>query len=214
MRALFNHAVKRWGLDSNPFAEVAPARGGTRLKKTVDVDVVRRALHLLENEEGNLRPGWIWAMIIRAIWFTGVRRRQIVELRWRDLDLEAGTWLIRAETSKTHREWRLPLVPQLIEDLTELHRRTAKKLGREAPPKSAQVFNVPLFYERYKGPEPGEDQVGGFFHHLSEALGEPITPHRLRHTTATSAPCRRFWGTPASAPRWAKCTPTWSECAA
>lgn len=183
MRALFNYAVTRGWVTTNFFSSVSPARTGTRLKKTVDIEVVRKALTYLEGEEA-LRPGWFWAMVIRAIWFTGVRRRQIVELRWGDLNLEAGTWLIRSETSKTHREWRLPLVPQLIEDFTELHRRTTECL-KKRPSRSRQVFNVTLFYKRYKGPELTEDQIGGFFHRLSELLNEPITPHRLRHTMAT-----------------------------
>ncbi|MEW8375801.1 MAG: tyrosine-type recombinase/integrase [Candidatus Thiodiazotropha sp.] len=184
LRALINYAVSRGWLVENLFSAVPPARSGTRLKKTVDLEVVSKAIVYLESGSHRLRPGWLWAMIVRAIWFTGVRRRQIVELRWGDLDLRAGTWLIRSETSKTHREWKLPLVPQLIKDFTKLFRRTTERLNKQ-PSKNHQVFNVSLFYERYKGPKLREDQIGGFFHRLSETLGESITPHRLRHTMAT-----------------------------
>jgi integrase len=184
LRALFNYAVSRGWIEENFFSAVPPARTGIRLKKTVDLEVVRKALTLLESDSHNLRPGWIWAMIIRAIWFTGVRRRQIVELRWGDLNLQEGTWLIHSETSKTHREWKLPLAPQLLFDFTELHQQTSEKLHRK-PARNDQVFNVSLFYERYKGPRLRVDQIGGFFHRLSETLGEPITPHRLRHTMVT-----------------------------
>jgi integrase len=184
LRALFNYALSRGWIEENFFSAVPPARTGIRLKKTVDLEVVRKALTLLESDSHNLRPGWIWAMIIRAIWFTGVRRRQIVELRWGDLNLQEGTWLIRSETSKTHREWKLPLAPQLLFDFTKLYQQTSDKLHRK-PARNDQVFNVSLFYERYKGPKLRVDQIGGFFHRLSETLGEPITPHRLRHTMAT-----------------------------
>ena len=184
LRALFNYAVSRDWLESNLFSAVPPARTGTKLKKTVDLKVVHQALRYLDSDSHNLRPGWFWAMVVRALWFTGVRRRQIVELRWEDLDLQAGTWRIRAETSKTHREWLLPLAPPLVEDFTELLRRTTERLHRR-PARSHQVFNVSLFYKRYKGPKLTEDQIGGFFHRLSEVLEEPITPHRLRHTMAT-----------------------------
>jgi integrase len=184
LRALFNYAVSRGWIEENFFSAVPPARTGIRLKKTVDLEVVRKALTLLESDSHNLRPGWIWAMIIRAIWFTGVRRRQIVELRWGDLNLQEGTWLIRSETSKTHREWKLPLAPQLLFDFTKLYQQTSDKLHRK-PARNDQVFNVSLFYERYKGPKLRVDQIGGFFHRLSETLCEPITPHRLRHTMAT-----------------------------
>lgn len=184
MRALFNYAITRDWVATNVFSAVPPARTGVRFKKTVDIDLVRKALAYLGGDDEKLRPGWFWAMVVRAIYFTGVRRRQIVELRWGDVDLIAGTWRIRAETSKTHREWLLPLAPQVIEDLTEIYRRTCEQL-KGKPGKHYQVYNVTMFYRRYKGPEMREDQLGGFFHRLTVALEEPFTSHRLRHTMAT-----------------------------
>lgn len=46
LRALFSYAVSRGWLSENLFAAVSPARTGMRLKKTVDVDIVRQALAL------------------------------------------------------------------------------------------------------------------------------------------------------------------------
>lgn len=184
MRALFNYAITRGWVATNAFSSVPPARTGLRLKKTVDIELVRKALAYLEADDKNLRPGWFWAMVVRAIYFTGVRRRQIIELRWGDVNLDTGTWRIRAETSKTHREWLLPLAPQVLADITDLYRRTCELL-KGKPAKHHQVFNVTKFYRRYKGPEMKEDQLGGFFHRLTEALEEPFSSHRLRHTMAT-----------------------------
>ena len=186
MRALFNHALGRGWTSSNPFQEVPPARTGQRLKKTVGAELVRRAVRLLESSEEKLRPGWFWAMVVRAFYFTGIRRRQLVELRWGDVDLDAGVWRIRAETSKTHREWFVPLAHEVVEDLKELRVRVYQQTARY-PSRTDQVYNVTLFYPRYRGPRMREDQVGGFFHRLSVELGaaERITPHRLRHTMAT-----------------------------
>lgn len=185
MRALANYALSREWMQANLFSAVPPARAGMRLKKTVDIDIVRKALAVLGTEEDDhLRPGWFWSTVIRAVYFTGVRRRQIIDSRWGDMNLDAGSWRIRAETSKTHREWLLPLAPPVLADLTDLYRRTcAAKKGK--PGKHEQVFNVSLFYGRYKGPEMKEDQLSGFFRRLSDAVGEPITTHRLRHTMAT-----------------------------
>ncbi len=191
MRALQNYAMARGWAGSNPFKEVPPARTGHRLKKTVHTDLLRKALEWLDQEPNEedprkrLQPTWFWAMVLRAFYFTGVRRRQLIELRWSDVDLVAGTWHIRAETSKTHREWLVPLAPEVIEDLTELERKTREHLGGHKPAGHYQVFNVTLFYKRYRGPRMNEGQLGGFFHRLSEALGERVTPHRLRHTMAT-----------------------------
>ncbi|WP_114278542.1 tyrosine-type recombinase/integrase [Thioalbus denitrificans] len=190
LRALMNYAIDRGWTSSNPFKEVPPARTGHRLKKTVDSELLIRALKLLntqadaEPEEGKLRPAWFWAMVIRAFYYTGVRRRQIVELRWGDFDMVNGVWRIRAETCKTHREWMVPLAPEVLEDLMTLYERTEARIGGKPSP-AHQIYNVTLFYPKYKGRRMRVDQVGGFFHRLSKELGERITPHRLRHTMAT-----------------------------
>ncbi|HSH28993.1 MAG TPA: tyrosine-type recombinase/integrase [Thiohalobacter sp.] len=187
LRALMNYAVKRGWIDTNPFREVPPARTEQKLKKTVDADLLQRALALLTTSgtgEEPLRPAWFWGIVLRAFYYTGVRRRQLVELRWGDLDLRQGIWRIRAETSKTRREWMIPLSAELIQDLHGLYQRTWERLG-DKPSDAHQVFNVTLFYPRYKGTRLSEDQLSGFFRRLSKSLGEPITPHRLRHTMAT-----------------------------
>lgn len=186
LRALMNYAVECGWAARNPFKDIPPARTGHRLKKTVDIDLVQRALKVLSAPEEKLKPAWFWTMVVRAFYFTGVRRRQLVELCWGDVDLVNGTWRIRAETSKTHREWFLPLAPEVIEDLERLRERTHERLGGK-PSSSHQVYNVTLFYPRYKGTRMHEDHVGGFFHRLSQELGDgvKITPHRLRHTMAT-----------------------------
>ncbi len=190
MRALMNYAMARGWASSNPFREVLPARTGRRLKKTVDAELMGRALKLLntevatEPEEGKLHPTWFWAMVIRAFYYTGVRRRQLTGLQWRDVDFNNATWRIRTETSKTRHEWMVPLMPEVLEDLDGLYSRTSKHLGR-CPSPVHQVYNVTLFNPRYKGTRMREEQVSGFFSRLSQALSGKISPHRLRHTFAT-----------------------------
>jgi site-specific recombinase XerD len=185
MRALVNYGIERGWTDKNPFSEVPPARTGMRLKKTVDVEIVRHALRILSDPQcERLQPTWFWAIVVRAIYYTGVRRRQIVEMLWDDVILDQAVWRIRAETCKNRREWFVPLNPVVVEDLRELHRRTSALLKKE-PDKHDQVYNVTLFYDRYFGPQMSGDQIGGFFQRLSAIAEARITPHRLRHTLAT-----------------------------
>jgi integrase len=187
LRALMNYAMDRGWARSNPFREVPPARTDHRLKKTVESDLLSRALALLDEEAatnpdgGKLRPAWFWAMVVRALYYTGVRRRQIIELRWGDVDIVNAVWRIRAETSKTHREWTVPLAPEVIEDLKELYLRTSKRIGGRPSP-AHQVYNVTLFYPRYKGPRMREDQGGGILPPPVEGCGRedlapPAPPH-------------------------------------
>jgi len=185
MRALLAFAIRQgYRRGRNPFDEVGPAPAPQRLPRTVDLDDLAAIVDHLESGRSRLRPAWLWAMIVRALYLTGVRRRQLVGLRWGDVSIDRGTWLMRAETSKTRREYLVPLAREVIEDLVELRRRTALKRGRP-PFATEQVYNVCLFYPRYKGPELTEPQLTQTFARLSKETGIRISPHRLRHTAAT-----------------------------
>jgi integrase len=58
----------------------------------------------------------------RLCLLTGVRRGEAAALEWRDLDLEAGEWLIRAEVAKTGRERVVYLAPLVVELLRAVPR--------------------------------------------------------------------------------------------
>ena len=191
MRALFNFAVAAGTLHSNPFLEVQSLRAGRKQKKTVKWDLLQQSLELLERPDEPLKPGWFWVIVLKTFCYTGIRRRQLVEMRWSHLDLRGAILHLKVEGSKTRREWDVPLVPHLVTSLEELHKRTLRIYGPHRDISNLQVFNASLFNPRYYGPEINEDQVTGFFRRLSDLLsrehGEKIliTPHRLRHTMAT-----------------------------
>jgi len=123
-------------------------------------------------------------MAIRALYYTGMRRRRLVGLRWGDVHLEDGWVRLRAETSKTRREWRIPLAPPVRSDLAALRQRVQETFGR--PPRAEeQVFDVCLFDRRYRGPRMNEEQLTAALRRIAAETGIPLSPHRLRHTAAT-----------------------------
>ncbi|MCB1875786.1 MAG: site-specific integrase [Chromatiales bacterium] len=182
LRALFAFGCEAGAIRENPFRQVARARSLSRRRKVVSAPLMERALTLLGDESAEtLQPRWFWAIVVRTFYYTGMRRRQLAGLLWRDVDLRQGTVLLRAESSKNRREWIVPIPPRLADDLTVLKERSSRG-GRLH---DHQVFRIQLFYDRYRGDHLSEYQITGFFRRLGEALGEPITPHRLRHTMAT-----------------------------
>lgn len=130
-----------------------------------------------------IQPAWFWAMVLRALALTGMRRRQLVSVRWRDINLDAGTLRLSSIGSKTGNEWTIALHPEVIGDLQDLRRRMAEKRLLGAP--TDQVWNVTIWYSRYMGREMTPAHVSGFFRRLQEHLGKPITAHGLRHALAT-----------------------------
>lgn len=187
MRALWNHAVRREACTNNPFADTAPAREPMQRKKTVDsADLNRIIATLCGNDQlrNKIQPAWFWAIVIKTFYYTGIRRRQLTELRWKDINLDEATIHLRATSSKTHREWFIPIAPPLRPELENLLLLTTDRITR--PPRGdEQVFNVTLFHHRFKGTTMTVDQLTGTFERLSKAANIRITPHRLRHTMAT-----------------------------
>jgi integrase len=193
LRALWNHAVRHGASSGNPFAETPPARAPNVRKKVVaniDLENSIAALQSFNTNEHNTHPAWFWAIVIRTFYYTGIRRRQLVELKWEDINFDDAAIHLRASSSKTHREWFIPIARPLLPELENLLMVTTDRIQRE-PPGHSQVFNVTLFHDRFKGEQMTVHQLSGAFERLSKALGVRITPHRLRHTMATELAARK-----------------------
>jgi integrase len=118
-----------------------------------------------------------------------MRKRQLLGLVWDDIDFSAKTIRLRADSSKTRREWFVPLPDGLIPDLLVLRTRTVE-VRREVAPGS-QVFCLPLFSRRkqaFKRLRTQADRLDNFFQRLRKAMPTDmpcLSAHRIRHTTAT-----------------------------
>ena len=194
IRVLLNYAVSIGWLSESPLKLVKAAPVDALKEKTLSQREMRRLLSLLRDDYGQecvvgsaLCPRWFWRIVFRTLYYTGMRRRQLVTLCWRDVDLEAAEIHLRCEGSKTRREWTIPIPKSLWGDLFKLRERTLVERGIEDAKRlrQIQVFNVTTFYARYRGTEMTEAQVTGFFKRLTDISGIQVSAHRLRHTLAT-----------------------------
>ncbi|WP_254432160.1 site-specific integrase [Aquisalimonas sp. 2447] len=186
-RALWRYALQLGWVTHDPLDRVGAAPPGDRRKKTVNQDLLKRVLAVLsDDEQPKLQPRWFWRLVILTLYYTGMRRRQLVSLRWQDIDWERGAILLTMEGSKTRREWEVPLAPELAAELRVLWQATAERVGHRRFGRR-QVFDLGLHRgnTHYKPGELTREQVNGFFRRLSDYMDEPISPHRLRHTCAT-----------------------------
>jgi integrase len=196
--ALFNAAVRLGQMPTNPFRELPGAPVPRLLPKSIPKPDFMAAVKLLETGKRLnsarrsvelINPQWFWLAVLKTFYFTGMRKRQLVGLRWEDVDFRALTIKLRAQTSKTRREWLVPLPVQLLDDLQLLRLRTAEV--RRDIPGETQVFCLPLFSTRkrsFASREMNADNVDGFFQRLRKHLPREhprISSHRIRHTTAT-----------------------------
>jgi integrase len=133
---------------------------------------------------GLFEPRWFWWSVILTLSYTAIRRRQLVELRWKDIDWKNETIHLRKEGSKSGKAWHIPITQPLLKVLLHLKMKTHTACGKNDP--EAQVFNLSLFTLRRIGPHGlRADYLSMRLAKLSKIIGVHCSPHKLRHTAAT-----------------------------
>lgn len=200
LRALMNFAMKANLVPQtdNPFNDVS-VRAESKRKKTLSRQQLTRVYLLMqqhadldrhltvaEMKRCALHPAWFWITVLDTLRYTGMRVNQLVHARLMDINLEENWMELRLDGSKTHREWRVPIVAPLKPQLQLLVNRA---IENGAAPTDA-IFDVNRFlwteYERKNLPPVAILQpVKSFFRRLSKECGFAVSPHRFRHTLAT-----------------------------
>lgn len=197
--AVMAEAVRDEKARSNPCAAVrAPSKGENRIRIPNDVEVVRLLDALDKTDVG---------VVARLAAYSGLRRGELLALRWRDIDFEQRTLEVREsleqakdakgnalarfkspKTVKSGRVIALPLVA--IEKLKAWRGQYAARLlgsGSSASPNDL-VFPMPDEYH-FDPQRPWiPDVLSAAFYYQVGASGLPrITLHGLRHCYATFA---------------------------
>ncbi len=200
LRAVFNLGLKK-GLvhhTENPFNGIV-VRSDTKKKRILTRSQLTRLYLVMQQYEKKekerklvkggkcaLYPTWFWMTVLDTFRYTGMRNNQMIHIRLRDVNLEQGWIELRLEGSKTHREWKIPLVRQLRERIKLLITRATE---RGAGPQDL-LFDVKRFttpqHTQYVYKEKNVLQsFRSFYRRLSRESGFDISSHRFRHTLAT-----------------------------
>ena len=186
LRVIGNYAVEAGYWKSNIFSRMKKAPVPKRAKRVVQWEAYQGAIEYLLSNPTNINPAWFWIIVIRFIYSTGVRRRQVPAINIEHVDFERWEVLLIAEGSKTLREWKVPLVENVMVDLRFLIEQSEMALGRELKG-SDPLFNVGLFGKRYrtKHGRMSREQISRAFVRIAKGSGCKIGAHALRHTVAT-----------------------------
>ena len=174
---------KGWVTNHINFGEFF-ARAPENRPKVVSRSDIKEALRITKAGNSGSSPGWFWCMVLRTFYYTAMRRRQLIGLTWKDIDLEEETITLSAEFSKTQREWKIPAAKSVVKDLKKLYKKSLK-FYNEKELENKQVFNISLFNPNVKADGLTVETVSLFFARLSKKCNFGISAHRLRHTTAT-----------------------------
>lgn len=186
VRAFFSWAVENELVDESPVDDVSKPRKEEKEKAFLKPDDIKRILcavdahrEMREGEPGPTpRDTWLKEMIRVAVG-TGLRRGELLNLRWGDLDLESGRLVVRNRdgfTAKNGRERTVPLRGDALE--------TLRKMNKARSP----LDEEPVFVDA-DGDVPKPDRVSKRFKFYVRkaklSRRKDLSFHSCRHTTGS-----------------------------
>ena len=216
LKAMLNWAVDAGILGANPLAKIKPLPQGKKHQRfrrramtetevedflqAAAEDDAEQAAHVAAEhtiDGGSKGKGYaarqratrvpqfpLWLALIE----TGARWGALTQVLWQDLDEEATTLRLRAETSKGEREQVNPIPIELLDELQELRAVHAEVTGQQPAPSDC-IFLTP------RGESWGNQSANAMriFDRLLEraelekidSTGEKLDIHALRHTFGT-----------------------------
>lgn len=165
VRRIFNYALEQDWLAASPAQGVKAPKAETPRDRTLSMSEVVAlwdAVALL---------GYPFGYFVRMLLLTAQRRNEVASMKWADLDLEAGTWTVRSEDTKSD---RANLVPLSAPALTILD--TVPKIGPHVFTSDGETH--------FSGFSKSKASLDKFMSAKGNAI-EPWTLHDLRRTAAT-----------------------------
>lgn len=184
IRGVFAAAV-RWGWVSRNPAEIA--RKPRSPAAEPDPPTVEQAARIIEAawaEDPN------WGTLVWLVMVTGVRRAELLAMRWNRIDLDAGTMAIRRnwvggqeKDTKTHQIRRISLDAATVEVLAEHRARYFEDMAELGVQPSGDAY---LFSYRPLRDRPADPSgVTHRYARMCAKLGIDSHLHALRHYSAT-----------------------------
>lgn len=170
LSSFFNYTEYEDLIQTNPMKKVDRIKKAKSLPRFLIEDEVRRLLSVVDNYKVSTRLRD--RALMRVLVYCGLRRSEIFNLNWSDIDFSTGTILIRKGKGEKDR-----VVPQNSEVSTCLWEYLQSRLP---------LTNPAVFTNRYKN-RMKANNLGRVLHKLEKkaAIQKNVTPHLLRHSFAT-----------------------------
>ena len=121
-KSLFDFAVRRHWVEQNPAAAFRRADAGgeekARERALSEAEIVK-LFAAFEQEGSKFR---LYALAVRLLLLTAVRKTELIAAPWVEFDLEGGLWVLPKDRTKTKREFTIPLPAAAIGWLNEIKR--------------------------------------------------------------------------------------------
>jgi integrase len=118
LKGIFDYAIELQLVDGNPARDVAPKYLGETKARTRALNPKELRVFLRTLDLAAINPQL--RLALRMILLTLVRKSELLQARWSDVNLDAGIWAIAAAHTKTGKEHIVYLSTQVAEMFREL----------------------------------------------------------------------------------------------
>lgn len=187
LRIVVDYAIEREYTSKNLFREIKLAPEGIPPPKIMESDTIKALCDHIMDKKAPYGMSEFWLAVVSCLFYTGMRRRQLVSLRLSAVDFNEKLILLSYEGSKTKRSWSIPLHDDLAIRLEEFIYLSEKVMNRRMRPDDF-LFVASRFNPRFVTTKNGAmraDAITGFFKRLSKVMDIRVGAHRFRHTFAT-----------------------------
>lgn len=179
---MFNFAIGRDWRTDNPCQGIEKNKETSRDRVLSD-DEIKKIWDALEQEDPFCQA------LFKLRILTAQRGGEIRRMKWEDVDLDSGEWVIPASDAKNGVAHSVPLNQQAVETLNTLRKWQQERLdtinaGRKKKKKEAKKFSEWVFPSP-RGDDSPFDWEQKITKHLRDASGVDFRPHDLRRTVGT-----------------------------
>lgn len=176
LRAFFNDWEQRDGAE-NPFKMLSAPKLPSRIPKALSAAECVRILDAAQNYPWRTKFERARAVaLVGIVLYAGLRRGEILRLRYSDVNLEEGTIRVMRGKGRYGGKDRVAYIPR---DLDIILRTYLKERFRKK-------FVNPEFFSSIRGRELPEMTLRTEMHRIRDAAGITFTPHILRHSFVTN----------------------------
>ncbi len=121
MKQIFSHGVKLDVMLGNPAAAFKPSdAGGTEKsrERALSLEEVRELFVAIDSYKSQF--GVSNMLSVKLLLLTGVRKNELLQAKWSEIDLDTKCWTLPKERTKTNKEFKIPLTTTAIECFTHL----------------------------------------------------------------------------------------------
>jgi len=176
IRPIFAWALDRAAIETNPMAGMKGPKPSEARDRVLRDDEIK-AFWQAASEEN-----WPFSSVFKVLLLTGQRRDEVAGMRWREVDLDAGTWTIAKERCKNGKAHTVDLHPESVALLDPLGDAAAPRLMKNTEGED-------LVYSTT-----GTTPVSGFSKvkaridaRMKEILGDKLQPWRIHDLRRTAA---------------------------